>query len=62
MRKVFLIAVLLFAFASSGCSANSGGENTQLEQIEGYEGLSDEETNQKLIQEADQMEVVPDKK
>ena len=27
-----------------------------------YEGLSDEEINQKLIEEADRMEVVPDKK
>ena len=30
--------------------------------IEGYEGLNDEQINQKLIEECDKIEVVPDDK
>lgn len=33
-----------------------------MEYIEGYEGLTEEEINQRLIEEADKAEAVPDKK
>lgn len=67
-KKIF--AILLFStLLLSACSSQDdnygetyGDGLNDIEYIEGYEGLSDEETTKKLIEEADKMEVVPDKK
>lgn len=64
MKKKLVIGILLFMMLLEGCGkSDNSAENdlNSIEQIEGYEGLSEEETNQKLIEEADKMEVVPDK-
>lgn len=61
MRKIILTILFVFLFALGGCGEESEQDNTQVEQLDGYEELSDEETNQKLINEADEKEVVPDK-
>lgn len=64
MKKKSVIGILLLMMALAGCekeSNSAGNDLDSVEQIEGYEGFSEEETNQKLIEEADKMEVVPDK-
>ena len=64
MKRKSIIGILLIMTALAGCgteSSSTANDLDSVEQIEGYEGLSEEETNQKLIEEADKMEVVPDK-
>ncbi len=64
MKKKIIIATLLLMAVLTACGKESGSTENDLdsvEHMEGYEGLSEEETNQKLIEEADKMEVVPDK-
>lgn len=64
MKKKSVIGILLLMMALAGCgkeSSSSEDDLNSMEQIEGYEDLSEEETNNKLIEEADKMEVVPDK-
>lgn len=64
MKKKSVIGILLLMMALSGCGKESSpaeDDMNSIEQIEGYEDLSEEETNNKLIEEADKMEVVPDK-
>ncbi|MDE6312308.1 MAG: hypothetical protein K2M46_01595 [Lachnospiraceae bacterium] len=62
MKKRFLIG-LLICISLFGCGAADNNENAdnEMEYLEGYEGLSQEETTQKMIEEADKLEVVPDK-
>lgn len=64
LKLVTLMMVMTIGMAlCTGCQgSNNDYDESELEYLEGYEGLSDEETNQKLIEEADKMEVVPDKK
>lgn len=64
-KFIYVIVFTSFLVILSGCVAE--GEDRaydhpeQIEQMDGFEGLTDEEINQKLIEQADQMEVVPDK-
>lgn len=62
MKKKLIIGMLL-CISLFGCGAtdNSQNDDNQMEYRESYEGLSEEETTQKLIEEADRTEVVPDK-
>ena len=65
MKKKIVIATFMLMMVLTACGNDGGTAEEDLntmEYIEGYEGLSDEEINQKLIEEADRMEVVPDKK
>ncbi|MBR1692367.1 MAG: hypothetical protein IJ711_06275 [Lachnospiraceae bacterium] len=53
---------MLSAACLGGCgNSNDDYDESELQQMEGYEGMSDEEINKKLIEEADKMEVLPDK-
>lgn len=64
LKLGILMLVMTIGMAlCTGCQGDSNNyDESEIEYLEGYEGLSDEETNQKLIEEADKMEVVPDKK
>jgi len=60
-KRIFLIlSIALLSCASCSSTEKTTEESTEV--LEGYEGLSDEEANQKMIREADKQEVVPDKK
>lgn len=62
--KQIVFAFVLVVFVLGGCG-NSNTQNNSAdneEYLEGYDNLSEEETTQKLVEEADQMEVVPDNK
>ena len=67
MKKFLALGMLGCILLLNGCSSQSeygeeyGDGLNDVEYLEGYEGLSDEETTQKLIEEADKMEIVPDK-
>lgn len=64
MKKKAVIVTMLVMITLAGCAKESdstGDDLNTMEHVEGYEGLSEEEINQKLIEEADKMEVVPDK-
>ncbi len=73
MKRLVVIGLMIFMFALCGCKEkdnvsenkpsknNTAEELNTMEQLEGYEGLSDEEITQKMIEEADKIQVVPDK-
>lgn len=66
MKKKVIAILLLSTLLLSACSSQDnygevyGDGLNDIEYLEGYEGLSEEETTKKLIEEADKMEVVPD--
>lgn len=69
MKKKIFAILLLSTLLLSACSSQDdnygevyGDGLNDIEYVEGFEGLSEEETTKKLIEEADKMEVVPDKK
>lgn len=62
MKKRFLIGLLIcISLFGCGTADNNQSTDSEMEYLEGYEGLSQEETTQKMIEEADKLEVVPDK-
>lgn len=63
-KVVLAMATLLLVMAFAGCEKESQpikDDLSSIEEVEGYENLSEEEANQKLIEEVNEMEVVPDK-
>lgn len=69
LRGKFLLLCMIIVLTLGGCGAagaygSTGASNEQeeVEHLEQYDNLSDEETTQKMIQEADSQEVVPDDK
>lgn len=63
-KAVLGMVTLLLMMALAGCGKESAPANedlSKMEEVEGFDNLSEEEANKKLIEEADKMEVVPDK-
>ncbi len=63
-KKTLIIASIVLTFMLGGCGTSETVDTnaSDVEYLEGYENLSEEETTRKLIQEADRIEVVPDDK
>ena len=62
-KWIFLSGMtVLLLLAGCGNSTESDASKSEVEYLEGYDNLSEEETTKKLIMEADRMEVVPDNK
>lgn len=62
-RKLLALSIWCIIMLCGCAGTNDQYENSEdIEQIEGYEGLKDEQINQKLIEECDKIEVVPDDK
>lgn len=64
MKKRIIATICMVIMILTACGSEEISYDNDLntmEYIEGYEGMSDEEINQKLIEEARKMEVVPDK-
>lgn len=63
IKKRIICMCMLAILALGGCGeANTQSNNTDdAEYLEGYENLSEEETTQKMLDEARKQEVVADK-
>lgn len=69
LKGKFVVLCMIIVSTLGGCGAagttGATGANTteeDVEHLEQYDNLSDEETTQKMVQEADTQEVVPDDK
>lgn len=65
LKKWILLSGMTVMMMLAGCGSSEESDassGSEAEYLEGYDNLTEEETTQKLIMEADQIEVVPDDK
>lgn len=65
LKKMILLSGMTVLLLLAGCGNSTEADassEAEVEYLEGYDNLTEEETTKKIITEADQMEVVPDDK